>query len=488
MGMPRAVGSAIWLPLLFGGGLPVAAARAAQADYSAQATAWRALHGLEALPADASALPAAIEKVDARLDVGVFELRYPWGLLQDTRRIEELRDLVLGLIDLQGTWCGWLAESGGNATPPAAVTLRNWVKGWRGEALKKALAARKPDESLLDVLKAGAAQRGAVEQLAAGMRGGAALGLELAGGATQLVLAPDRDAFVGFVAFIGTLQPDWKPLAWSQNLAQRSAFYMNDLLVLALVHPAPDGNPAGIPMDQREATGLQQHVLQYAADRLVKHTFGAALDPGLHQGLAVDLVIEVVGENNARLYGSGEGKTTPARERFVVGGRDGGKLAALNADSKWRIEKGRDWFVKQLKKAQESGGDLATSVGEAAPSPLAHFEIDAKDRTGLHDFASAPLLGAHAAEKGVPENFFADYQEFLRAYRACFVHWLLTAAKPAGGGKAGAAKLLRARLAQPEAPLDELAQEVFGVPLTDADPGSKALEWQFLGWLARART
>ncbi len=102
----------------------------------------------------------------------------------------------------------------------------------------------------------------------------------------------------------------------------------------------------------------------------------------------------------------------------------------------------------------------------------------------------AALLAAGAAQqaaRAIPENFFADYQEFLPAYRAAFLHWLAVEAKSADGGKRCAARLLRARLERPEATLEELAQQTCGVALTGGDPAGKALERQFLAWLWRVK-
>lgn len=458
-------------------------------DYTELATRFRAAHSLEALPTDASALPQALDRLFVTLDLGLFELRYPAASLADPKRGDEFREIALALLDLQLKWRGWLDVTRADPPPPAdAAAVRSWIKGWRGDALKKAMAARAADAPFAVAAGANAAQQAALASCAESFRKGGALDLPLEGTSTRLVLAPSREMFIGLVAFVGTLQADWKPLAWSANLAQRSAFQLNELLLLALSHPAPDGSPAGIGMNTREPTGLLQHVTQYAADRVVKHSCGATLDPGFHLSLSVGLVIELFGENNARLFNSGEGKTIPARERFVPGGRsEGGKLAARSADPRWRFEKGRDWFLKQLKLAQAEGNKIAIDVGETAPSPLSHFVLDANDKPNVKDIATAPLLGAYAAAQQVPANFYADYQECLRAYRTCFLHWLMEEAKPLAGGKRGVAQLLRARLTRPAEPFDALCTELYGVPLTAPEPASKALEWQFLAWLNRVR-
>ena len=464
-------------------------ALARQSDYGEAVQRFRATHGLEKAGEGEASVEAALTTVFAAVDVGWFEVRYPWTQLADPKRCEELRDLLLGLVDLQLRVRAWLDVEKAEPSPPEeAAALRAWIKGWRGDAMKKAVAGRKPDEALPDVLGINAATRGALDRFRDSFRAGTAFGIDLKGAKTRLVLAPTRDHFVGFVAWVGAAKDDWKQLAWSANLPQRVEFHVNDMIVLALTSPAPDGNGAGIAMDTREKSGLLQHVAQYSADRSLKHLFGATLDTTLHSGLAVDLVIELCGENNARLFGNTDGNSIAARERFVPGGRsEGGKLAARSADSRWRAEKGKDYFVKQLKLAQTEGGKVAKSLGESAPAPWAHFILDASDKPNVKDIAHAPALGAFAASQQIPANFFADFQEFLRAYRACFVWWLANEAKAADGGRRGVAQLLRARLAKPDASLDELATQAFGVPLATATPDTKSLEWQFLVWLSKVR-
>lgn len=465
------------------------AARAQQADYTEAAQRFKAAYALEGLADDPTALDPALDRAFARLDVGLFEVRYPWVQLADARRVEQLRDLLLGLIDLQLRGRAWLDLAADAApTPPEVAIVRAWIKGWKGEALKKALSGRKADQLLTALAGANDGVLAALEQMKQEFRDGAGFGVPAKGAATRLLLAPTRDAFIGTVAWIGSLSADHRALLWGANLPVRIEAHLDELLILALTSPAPDGNALGIAMDAREKNGLLEHVTQYGADRVIKHLFGAKLDAGLHAGLAVNLVIDLYGENNARLFGSGEGKTIPARERFVPGGRsEGGKLSAHSADSRWRSEKGKDRFVKQLKLAQVEGGKAASKLGEAAPSPFAHFILDEREKPNVKDVAHAPVLGPFAAAQPMPENFFADYQEFLRAYRTAFLHWLATEAKLADGGRRGAARLLRARIERPEATLDALAQELFGVPLTAAEPDSKALEWQFLGWLWRLK-
>jgi hypothetical protein len=243
-------------------------------------------------------------------------------------------------------------------------------------------------------------------------------------------------------------------------------------------------------MNDREPTGLFEHVTQYAADRLLKEWFGPALEPSVETGAAIDLVIELYGENNSRVFGSGEGRSTPGRNKFVRGGQShGGKFAKLNADPKWRTEKGKDYFLTALRHAQQDGATLAAAAKESAPSPNAHFALDCKEMPGEHDFVTAPFLGTFAANAECPDAFLPDFQECLRAYRAAFVHFLLTAAKPRADNAPPRpfARLLRSCVTDAAKPFDERMTAIYGVPLATDAPAKEALEWTYLEWLAKQR-
>jgi hypothetical protein len=472
-------------------GTLAAASRAQQqeSNYTELATRYRSSHGLDGLPTDETAVQGALDKGFASLGVGLFDVHYPWSALSDPKRVDEFKQLVLGLVDLQVHWVAWLADkdpppNGPQPTPDFDV-VRKWVNSWKPEAIRKAIGAEGSPKDFAKLAGATKPVLDAIQSSSDSIRTGSVVGLELKGKPVELVLAAGRAEFVGFTAFVGSLQDEWKKMLWTGILPQRNEFHLNELVCLALENAAANGGDVGTTMNDREKTGLLEHVTQYAADRLVKHYCGSALDAGIATGAAIDLVIELYGENNARVFGAGEGRSTPARFKFVRGGRsEGGKLAKISADCRWRQEKGKDYFTKPLRLSQPEGEKLAITDKSEAPGPTAHFELDCKEEPGEHDYVTAPFLLNNAATKDVSQPFFADYQEFLRAYRSAFVRFLMTDAKPKDADvKRPWAKLLKSCVADPKKPFEERAAAIFGTPLTAGDPSSKALEWQFLEWL-----
>jgi hypothetical protein len=473
------------------GAPPVAAPRAL--DFQGLAQQFKTSNGLETLPADDTAVAPALDKAFLSIDVGLFDVRYLRSELKDTRHFEDLKGIVLGLIDLHARLLAWVGEKDpgktGMVMTPALTTFRAWVEKWKADLLLKAMASKSDSHELAVLAGADAAVLAAIKESAESLRNGSAAGFKLDLKPTRLALLPSRGDFTGFASYVGSLQPEWKTILWTAALNVRHEFHINDLIGLPLEAPAPDGGPVGPSMNDREKTGLFEHVTQYAGDKLLKEWFGALLDPGLEMGASINLVIELYGENNSRVFGSGEGKSTPGKNKFVRGGKStGGKFAKQSADSRWRTELGKDYFVTQLRRAQSDGMKFAGGDGKTAPSPNAHFILDTKT-PGEHDWVSAPFLGSAAATKEVGEDFHADYQEFLRSYRSCFVHWLATTVKPKVDPPQPRplSRLLRTSLSGDGKSFDERVAACFGIPLSSPAPATDALEWQFLEWLSRQK-
>lgn len=473
------------------GAPPVAAPKTL--DFEALAQQFRSSNGLAALPTDDTAVAPALDKAFVSLDVGIFDVRYLRAELKDAKHFEDLKGCILGLIDLHARLLAWIGEKdpgkSGVVMTPALTTFRAWVAAWRSDLLLKAMASKSDSHELAVLAGADAAVLAAIKESAESLRSGAAAGLSLQIKPTHLALLPSRGDFTGFASYVGTLHPEWKTILWTAALNVRHEFHINDLLGLPLEAPAPDGGPVGPSMNDREKTGLFEHVTQYAGDKLLKEWFGAQLDSGVEIGASINLVIELYGENNSRVFGSGEGKSTPGKNKFVRGGKStGGKFAKQSADSRWRTELGKDYFVTQLRRAQGEGMKMAGADGKTAPSQNAHFMIDCKT-VGDHDYVTAPFLGQGAATKEVSEDAMGDYQEFLRAYRSCFVRWLTTIAKPKGEPPPPRpfAKLLRDCVKDDGKSFDDRIGACFGKPLTSPAPATEALEWEFLEWLSHQR-
>jgi len=473
--------------------LAFAPPRAAR-DFEAQAKQFKNSNSLTQLADDEAALDASLDAAFVAIDVGIFDVRYLRSALADAKHFDDLKGIVLGLIDLHVHLLAWVAEKDPGkpmqASTPELTTFHGWVAGWKPDLLKKITASKAEGHDLAVLAGADANVLAAIKASAASLRNGSAAGFKLDVKPTRLALLPSRGDFTGFAAYVGSLQPEWKTMLWTSALPVRNEFHINDLLGLPLESPASDGGPVGISMNDREPTGLFEHVTQYAADRLTKDWFGSALEVGVQTGAAIDLVIELYGENNARVFGSGEGRSTPGRNKFVRGGKStGGKFAKQNADPKWRLDKGKDYFISALRRAQQEGQTLAAAAKENAPGPTTHFSLDCKEMPGEHDFVTAPFLGTFSANAEVPEAFLPDYQECLRAYRAGFVRWLLIAAKPKADGAPPRpfARLLRSCVTDAAKPFDERVLAIYGVPMTSDKPTTEALEWTYLEWLAKQR-
>ncbi len=471
-------------------------------DFSDAAATWRKSHGVGDVGTDAAALEAVLGKQFAAFDLGLFDIRYPLTALADDKekRIDQLKEILLGLLDIQGRWLAWIDEKPLPAgkkvatPPPDLLTVRTWIAGWKRDSLMKALAAAGPSPNFATLAGADATILAAAQHFSEGMRNGTLAGLTLEPKTPRLILLPTRAEFVGFGAFMGSLNETWKPLLWTTSLPFRVEFHIDQNISLALEHPGAQPTDPGMNMNERAKTGLLQHVTQYGADRLIRHCFPNAIDPGMQIGLAVDLVIEQYGENNSYVAGSGEGHSTPGKHKFVRGGRSqGGTFAKTDADSHWRHDHGKDWFIAVLRAAQKEGAKMSVEASETKPGPMAHFCLDDKNDTASHDFVTAPFLGPHGASKEVPAEFVSDYQEFLRAYRSGFTHWLATEAKAtAVAAKDAAARpfatiLVRSSGTTPAKPFDDNVTALYGVALTSTDATSGALEWQFLTWLARQK-
>jgi hypothetical protein len=470
------------------GAPPVAAPKSL--DFEALGKQFKTSNGLAALPEDDTAIVPALDKAFVSLDVGIFDVRYLRSELKDAKHFDDLKGCILGLIDLHARLLAWVGEKdpgkSGVMTTPALTTFRAWVEKWKADLLLKAMASKSDSHELAVLVGADAAVLAAIKESTESLRNGSAAGFKLDVKPTRLALLPSRGDFTGFAAYIGTLHPDWKAILWKDTLNVRHEFHINDLIGLPLEAPAPDGGLVGPSMNDREKTGLFEHVTQYAGDKLMKEWFGTQLEPGIEMGAAINVVIELYGENNSRVFGSGEGKSTPSKNKFVRGGKStGGKFAKQSADSRWRTDLGKDYFLNQLRRAQTDGMKMAGADGKTAPSPNAHFILDAKT-SGDHDYVTAPFLGANSGTKEVGEDVLNDYQEFLRAYRSCFVHWLATIAKPKGEPPPPRpfAKLLRDCTKDDGKSFDDRIAACYGAPLTSPAPATEALEWQFLEWLS----
>ncbi|MBL9076376.1 MAG: hypothetical protein JNL08_02665 [Planctomycetes bacterium] len=431
--------------------LAAARTQARPFDYEAVGRAWLTELG----EAEAPALPDLLARHFRRLPIGEFDLCVPEGMLAKGQDPARIPAIATALVDLQSR----LAEL--TLTDAAALKakkaelaqLRKEVGTWR--------AKPRPVDA------------------AAGSRPQVC----------ELVLAPDRRTFLGLTGWLGLWKPVYRERFWHDGTVRHCDMRLQDegqVQIVALEYASPDPAAdafAGFDMNTRERTGLLQHVVQRAAMSWCWRAFGDTADATFVLGFVTDLVIDVLGQNNARSDGSGTGKTTEGVNAFIPGAPSrGGSMQMVNADSTWRLTQGQDWFARVLRQAQKAGEHAA----EDNKDRLGHFQLRDPKGQKLH-LVHAPFLGAVAYDRAdVPPEFLDDYLEFHRAYRAGFVHWLqLKGMKAKASSLERFQQLLQRLMAQRDGErFEALCAELYGVPLSAKAADVDTLERRYLAWIA----
>jgi len=405
---------------------------------------------------EAPPLPDLLERYYARLLLGGFDLRVPKNMLDKGDDVARVAAIAGALLDLQEHLAEWTAVDQGalKAERAELALLHKFVGAWRN----------KPN---------------ATEPPAGPLRPAPCV----------LVIAPDRKNFVGLVGCLGLWKKDCQDIWWHDATALFSDARLQDegnVQIIALEYAAPkqDGDVTlGYDMNTREKTGMLQHVLQRAAMSWCWRWLGDDADQSFVLGFATDLVVDVLGQNNARSGGSGKIHSTEGQGGFIPGAPSGGGgMPVQNADSNWRHSLGQDWFGRVLRQAQKAGEHEAAGSKDKSGHFLVH------DQSGQRKhLVSAPFLGKVAFDRElVPETFLDDYLEFHRAYRAGFVHWLQgngMKSKAASGERFGA--LLRRLIEQQEGvTFESLCKDLYGVPLAAKEHEVDTLERRFLAWVA----
>ena len=455
--------------------------------------------GLPGIELSDAALATVLTKGYVTARLGLFDVWYPADELHEKERIKRFQAVAEALVGLQDTWLEWAAdkETLGQAKGESKE-LRAWIGTWKslGTIRKKDLEKHGPDlPLLLDTKEAAANALPAYADRVMQTVAPAMSAVDRSG--ITLILSPTRKDFLGLGSFIGSLNAENKRLLWHDGLALWTSFRRTSIHVLALEHPATYPGQGditkGLDMNAKEATGMVQHVVQTATEWMIEHCYGESMPPALINGFAMNVVVALYGENNVRSGGGSGGKSTGSYSRFVRGGSSsGGKLPAKSADSHWRKEKGRDLFVKDLRSAQKEGARVMFKRNGAQRDKRAFFSLRSID--GESGYAvEAPFLNGAGHREPVPEEFTDDFLEFHRAYRCAFTHWLIDKAR-AAKGRTSSQDLMRRLLqelprrtagAEDHKPFDDVANDVYGQPLTAEEGGTKSLEWGFLDWLTK---
>ncbi|MFT5461261.1 MAG: hypothetical protein ACI8QS_000129 [Planctomycetota bacterium] len=307
-------------------------------------------------------------------------------------------------------------------------------------------------------------------------------------GPVRLVLLHDRVAFLEYAAAAGSSYEPLRPVFWSTPVEQWLAIDHGHTRALALsfLNVADTAGP-GIPMDERNPKALEEHVTLMATRGLIDKSLGAAVEPMLAGGLATELIIDLFGEADTYTDGDTGGRSKDARSVFIPGGNpDGGILPPNSADSRWRVARGKGFFIAVLQHAQKEGAKQAGRRG----GKFSNFRL-ISDNESEDLLVQAPFLGLGGTATVPGETFREDYVGFLRAYRTAFLHWLRTEA--GGKGKRSQERFSEFLAALAKAPLDSdmaaIMESIYGMPLSSPDiEDTKSMEGQFLRWLPKAKT
>jgi hypothetical protein len=482
--------SAVSAAVLAGGALasPSAThriARAGDVDFAHLADQYLAAHPIEGKRPGDIGLQDIIDTYYVTADVGAFEVKFPRSFMSDKPVTDDFKGVVTALLDLQSLWLDWVKASGDGVAQARTdlASLKQFMKNARvtGGATKVPdfFAAFGGSEQIEPVVK----------RFRDSYRSGSAYGFTPHSSYPQTILiSPNREDFTALAALLGHFEESGRSLYWNQGLISWTEFGWNDLQILAIqyppVKPRGDDLSEGIAMNSREPTGLMQHIAQRAGVALCWYCFGKALDPAVELGIAQTLVVDLYKQNNTRSGGGGRGNETAGMTAFIPGGNsNGGALPPTNAESSWRSTLGTDYFEKPLKDAQKAAVKAAKSAEEKA----LYFTLRSDD-TSKRFFVRAPFFGTAAQGKELPPpEFLVDYQEFFRAYKTSFIHWMREtgAPKPAESHDKFAELLRKVAEVAGAATFEELVKEVYGEALSASDSSAPSLEWSYLAWLAK---
>lgn len=438
-----------------------------------------------------SSLEGLLQRHFVQASLGLFDVSYPVAALRERDAFRQFQELCMGLLQLQDRFLYWTEGAEprrGRWARDDLESVAAWVKGWKPSELA-ALGDSSPSLDLTEALEPEAEAKAALASFRDGMRRGTCVGAERAmPTGERMLLAPTRTDFVGIASFAGLHDPSYRPILWAKSVPQWTVFRWSGSIVLALEHPAGDEDyRRGLRLDAREKTGLLQHVLHHAMTLLTARYFATALDPTLEAGLGTMIVIDMLGENNSRVGGATSGDSTPPRSKFVRGGQSsGGKLPQVSADTRWRAEKGKDYFEDVLRRELKSGMKEASQ--QHLDTRKASFALESATDPRSRLVVTAPFLGDAPGTPTIPPEYTDDSAEFFRAYSCAFARWLRDRLRKTPSGRDAReafADLLTRAVPGAEAGtrFEQLVQDVYGLPLTSSSEGEDSLEARFLKFL-----
>lgn len=445
-----------------------------------------------------------------RVTLGALDLRYPTEYLRENDRAKQFKGIAQVILDFESQWMQWKdSEREGYAQAVDDLEkLKKWVKGWSTKALSRAEGG--DAGTLYDQLKTKDDELEAAKRLAKFLGPDEETWLML-GDVQRMVFAPDRRHFLELVALAGWLNSGLRSYYWSDSWAGQPSVWIDWNQVVALEDtpwPVDLEHPfQGADINARDSTAFEQRIVDRAAATLMRAYFYKNGAHFFESALNTNLVIATVGKNDLYVEDwsnefSWTGETTKGESRFVPGGNpQGGTLpkkqaglgnVSMDADKtpRWRKGGGENYFVQPLRAGQKDGAKAAArdKTIPLRDDKTVHFEL-LRVEDGSTAVVTAPFFGPDAEEKELPPlEFLDDYEEFFRAYRSCFMHWMQVNA--VDGDEAASrhefGQLIQKQAARPEdTPFYEVVEEVYGTPLSDGTP--ECLEMRFLTWLSKTR-
>lgn len=419
---------------------------------------------------------------------GPFEVLFPVDGLE--RRAADLKDCAAALLASQEKLLEW-SKAGGKDQKAVRTDLKavgDWVKGWRVQAL--AAAKDSGGKDVLAVLGAPESVVAANGRLVDVLGKGGAIGVAReAPVAIRMILEPTRKGFVELACFVGSTNDDDKATYWVDGVADWGSIWIGDARVIALEYSVPNHQPgeyaAGMSMNEKDPTGMQQQVVQFSLLSYFQALFSDSAPVVFLGGLSMNLVIDQFGEISTRLDGDLRGKTTAAREIFIAGaGIADGVLAKNSAETRWRENRGRDRFLRVLHQAQKEG----EALDKAAKNRSAVFGVRADSGGDLSPVHAPFFLGEAQEVKAADAKYQGDTAELQRAYKCLFLSWLQTRAMATEKTSREKFAALLEKLGDPSGAFEAAFPAVYdNVPLSDTEAGKDSLEGRFLIWLSKQK-
>lgn len=444
-------------------------------DNEALARAWLEQLGID--PAGKQ-VPEVLSAGFAHLRLGLFDVHVPAGSPGEWS--QAYLDSIDGLLQLQELWLRWVppredAEGHARAAGQLATLRASFDKLSKRDLAKAEVG---PGGDLLEALGLDEEARSAAAGLVSWFGAGGPLPHEGEPRFVSLVFAPDRVSFVTVMSVIGLLDEPWRHDYWSPDIVTWTHGKWGGIRVLALQYASLDATENyedSISMTQKNKRALPEHVVQLGGRTLLEQLGVPSL---FAVALANNMTIEIYGEVDTRNDGDTSARKIDAVDIFVPGAFSDGTLPPANADSRWRKDKGEDNFIPVLRKGQKDGAKKARSKWQKKIL----FALEGEK--GEKEYVSAPFFGP--GSEAPPTEYLADYTEFLRAYRAGFLHWLrefgVEGDREASQRAFG--DFLTRIASAPEPDLGAALEAVYPLPLSKEKIDDNTLEGRFLDWLS----